>query len=56
MTDKAKRQRKPKQAKTPPISVLSLDYNLAELPTSQHRAGLAGLVLMVQWMEKSAKD
>jgi len=55
MTDKAKRQRKPKQAKTPPISVLSLDYNLAELPTSQHRAGLAGLVLMVQWMENQQK-
>lgn len=28
---------------------LSLEYNLAELPSSQHRAGLAGLVLMVQW-------
>lgn len=28
---------------------LSLEYNLAELPSSQHRAGLAGLVLMVEW-------
>ena len=28
---------------------LTLEYNLAELPSSQHRAGLAGLVLMVQW-------
>src|SRR2546421_3346718 len=30
--------------------VLELDYNLAELPSSQHRAGLAGLVLMVRWL------
>jgi CRISPR-associated protein Cmx8 len=28
---------------------ITLEYNLAELPSSQHRAGLAGLVLMVQW-------
>ena len=31
---------------------LELDYNLAELPSSQHRAGLAGLVLMVKWLER----
>jgi CRISPR-associated protein Cmx8 len=37
--------------------VLELDYNLAELPSSQHRAGLAGLVLMVKWLgrDKSRK-
>ena len=29
--------------------ILTLEYNLAELPSSQHRAGLAGLVLMVEW-------
>lgn len=28
---------------------LTLEYDLAELPSSQHRAGLAGLVLMVKW-------
>lgn len=33
--------------------VLELDYNLAELPSSQHRAGLAGLVLMVKWLERN---
>lgn len=32
--------------------VLELDYNLTELPSSQHRAGLAGLVLMVRWIER----
>ena len=31
---------------------LTLEYNLAELPSSQHRAGLAGLVLMVRWLKK----
>jgi CRISPR-associated protein Cmx8 len=31
---------------------IDLDYNLAELPSSQHRAGLAGLVLMVRWLER----
>ncbi|MCC6557866.1 MAG: type I-MYXAN CRISPR-associated protein Cmx8 [Polyangiaceae bacterium] len=32
--------------------VLELEYSLAELPSAQHRAGLAGLVLMVQWLER----
>jgi CRISPR-associated protein Cmx8 len=32
--------------------ILELDYNLGELPSSQHRAGLAGLVLMVNWLER----
>lgn len=29
---------------------LELNYQLAELPSAQHRAGLAGLVLMVQYL------
>jgi CRISPR-associated protein Cmx8 len=32
--------------------IIELDYQLAELPSSQHRAGLAGLVLMVNWRNK----
>lgn len=32
---------------------LTLDYQLAELPSSQHRAGLAGLVLIIQWLERN---
>jgi len=32
---------------------VELKYNLAELPSSQHRAGLAGLVLMVRWLERN---
>lgn len=34
------------------IDLLSLDYSLAELPSSQHRAGLAGLVCMIRWLER----
>lgn len=33
------------------IEILTLEYNLAELPSSQHRAGLAGLVLMTRWLK-----
>jgi CRISPR-associated protein Cmx8 len=34
------------------VDILTLDCQLAELPSSQHRAGLAGLVLIVQWLER----
>ncbi len=33
--------------------VLTLNYTLAELPSSQHRAGLAGLAFMVRWLHRS---
>lgn len=46
MTKQAKSQPKPA------IELLTLDYQLAELPSSQHRAGLAGLVLMVKWLAR----
>ena len=36
--------------------VLELDYQLAELPSSQHRAGLTGLVLMVDWLKKLPEE
>lgn len=44
-------KRKSKKVASVP-DVLELRYSLAELPTSQHRAGLAGLVLMVDWMRE----
>jgi CRISPR-associated protein Cmx8 len=34
------------------VDVLTLDYQLAELPSSQHRAGLAGLVLIERWLKR----
>lgn len=34
------------------VNVLVLNYQLAELPSSQHRSGLAGLVLVLQWLER----
>ena len=35
--------------------VLELEYDLSALPSSQHRAGLAGLALMVEWLERSGE-
>ena len=32
--------------------VLEIEYRLADLPSSQHRAGLAGLVLMTSWIKE----
>jgi CRISPR-associated protein Cmx8 len=34
------------------VDRLTLDYQLAELPSSQHRAGLAGLVLIERWLKR----
>src|SRR6266581_7436236 len=41
----------PKRIKQTGPEVLELDYRLAELSSSQHRAGLAGLVLMIDWLK-----
>ena len=40
------------KSKTAPIDRLKLTYRLAELPSSQHRAGLAGLVCVIRWLER----
>lgn len=32
--------------------LLEIEYRLADLPSSQHRAGLAGLVLMANWVKE----
>lgn len=37
-------------AKAPVDAPMELRYTLAELPSSQHRAGLVGLALMVDWL------
>jgi CRISPR-associated protein Cmx8 len=34
---------------------LELTWNLVELPSAQHKTGLAGLVLMVRWLERQPK-
>lgn len=41
--------------KTPPITSATVKYDLFDLPTAQHKAGLAGLVLQIQDMEARAK-
>ncbi len=33
-------------------NLVTLKYLLSQLPSSQHRAGLAGLVLMIWWLQK----
>jgi CRISPR-associated protein Cmx8 len=40
------------KSKSVPIDHLTLAYSLAELPSSQHRAGLAGLVCIIRWLER----
>jgi CRISPR-associated protein Cmx8 len=45
-----------KAAAQQPVERLELDYQLAELPSSQHRAGLAGLVLMVKWLARQGTN
>lgn len=35
-------------------TLLKLEYSLAELPSSQHRSGLAGLVMVVRWLQRKA--
>jgi CRISPR-associated protein Cmx8 len=40
------------KSKSAPIDCLKLDYSLADLPSSQHRAGLAGLVCIIRWLER----
>jgi CRISPR-associated protein Cmx8 len=43
--------KKTKQKELSP-EVLELNYQLVELPSSQHRAGLAGLVLVMDWLKR----
>lgn len=49
---KPKKPAKAKRDATSAPEVLTLDYELATLPSSQHRAGLAGLVMVVRWMDR----
>lgn len=52
-TEKPAKRKKAAKADAP--SILTLRYELAELTSSQHRAGLAGIVLMAKWMERAAE-
>ncbi len=51
-TVKKKTAKKAKKKTANGGETIELTYNLAELPSSQHRAGLAGLVFMVDWLKK----
>jgi CRISPR-associated protein Cmx8 len=49
----AKTVAKATQDTKPHVSApMEIRYTLAELPSSQHRAGLAGLVLMTRWLDQ----
>lgn len=45
-TEKATARKRPTGS-----DVVTLTYDLAELPSTQHRAGLAGLVMMLRWLD-----
>jgi CRISPR-associated protein Cmx8 len=36
-------------------NLVTLEYQLSQLPSSQHRAGLAGLILKIQWLQQQAE-
>ncbi len=36
------------------LELVTLEYQLHQLPSSQHRAGLAGLILKIQWLQRQA--
>ena len=38
--------------KTQTPDLVTLEYEITELPSSQHRAGLAGLILKIQWLQQ----
>lgn len=47
----------PRRGKAPVDSgPVTVSWSLAELPSAQHRAGLAGLVLMVEWLNHNRGD
>jgi CRISPR-associated protein Cmx8 len=39
-------------ARTKGSELVTLEYQLHQLPSSQHRAGLAGLILKIQWLQQ----
>jgi CRISPR-associated protein Cmx8 len=41
-------------ARTKGSELVTLEYQLHQLPSSQHRAGLAGLILKIQWLQQQA--
>ena len=37
------------------LDLVTLEYRSSQLPSSQHRAGLAGLILKIQWLQEQAE-
>lgn len=45
-----------KKGKVAQEGPITLRWKLGMLPSAQHRAGLAGLVLMVQWLDRQGGE
>jgi CRISPR-associated protein Cmx8 len=41
-----------KMIKKQALELVTLEYQLSQLPSSQHRSGLAGLILKIQWLRQ----
>lgn len=37
------------------LDLVTLEYRSSQLPSSQHRAGLAGLILKIQWLQEQSE-
>jgi len=51
--EKTPRRKGARKIDAPPEKTLRITYSLAELTSTQHRAGLAGLVLMTRWLARA---
>lgn len=50
-----KKQAKPGMPSAAPVAPIRVSWRLDELPSSQHKTGLAGLVLMLRWLSDKPK-
>jgi len=55
MATRRKSVSKPKVDASAAEPAIELSWHLDELPSSQHKTGLAGLVLLIKWMSRKAK-
>ena len=55
MKEKSEKKEKPSKSNSEvkeEVKEISLEYKLLDLPSSQHKAGLAGLYMMIDWLDK----
>lgn len=54
--EKTRKAKAPKKPAGPTATEVTLVYSLGELPSSQHRAGLAGLILTLQYLARRGHE